>query len=431
MLVNSAQFDGMASSKAIEAISNLIEREKWGKRTVSYRIRDWLISRQRYWGTPIPIIYCGRCGTIPVQEEKLPVLLPPDAQFKPTGESPLSTNAEFSQTKCPSCNGKARRETDTMDTFVDSSWYMLRFISPQHNEGPFDQTLAEEWMPVDQYTGGAEHAVMHLLYARFFTKAMRDLGLLKFNEPFLRLYNQGTIIASGAKMSKSRGNVINPDEYTQTLGADVVRAYLMFLGPWNQGGDWTDTGINGVARWMNRVWELCLRDPGELPNQIDGTQTHRKLHKTIKKVYADLDRFKFNTAIAALMDFTNHLNRTWDHKESHPDLWNDCIEKLLLMLAPLAPHISEELWERTGHTYSIHNQPFPKWDTTLSPENVITLIVQVNGRLRDRIQVPASITKREAQELSLASPKIRNHTKDKALKNLVYVPGRLVNIVVN
>ena len=431
VLVNSAQFDRLSSSKAIEAISDLIEREKWGNRTVSYRIRDWLISRQRYWGTPIPIIYCGTCGTIPVQEKNLPVLLPPDAQFKPTGESPLSTNAKFAQTNCPSCNGKARRETDTMDTFVDSSWYMLRFISPQHNKGPFDQTLAAEWMPVDQYTGGAEHAVMHLLYARFFTKAMRDLGLLKINEPFLRLYNQGTIIASGAKMSKSRGNVINPDEYTQTLGADVVRVYLMFLGPWDQGGDWTDTGINGVARWMNRIWELCLRDSKEFPNQVDGTQTYRKLHKTIEKVYSDLDRFKFNTAIATLMDFTNHLSRTWAHKESYPDQWNDCIEQLLLMLAPLAPHITEELWERTGHDYSIHDQPFPKWDATLPPEDVITLIVQVNGRLRDRIQVPASITEREAQELSLASPKIRNHTKDKTLKNLIYVPGRLVNIVVN
>jgi len=430
VMVNSDRFNGMASAKAIDAIADLVESRGWGRRTVSYRIRDWLISRQRYWGTPIPIIYCDACGTVPVPEEDLPVLLPPDAEFKPTGQSPLATHAQFVHTSCPSCGASARRETDTMDTFVDSSWYMLRYTSPHYQQGPFHPGIMAQWLPVNQYTGGAEHAVMHLLYARFFIKALRDLGLVKFGEPFLRLYNQGTIIASGAKMSKSRGNVINPDNYVNALGADVVRTYLMFLGPWDQGGDWTDTGINGVARWLNRVWELCPRDPGELPQGAAGHQTRRKLHQTMEKVYNDLDRFKFNTAIAALMEFCNELSRAWEQKEINAALWRECVEKLLMMLAPLAPHLAEELWERTGHAYSIHTQPFPKWDSALAAEEMITLVVQVNGRLRDRLQVPASITEGEALGLALASPKVQAYTQDKVVKNQVYVPGRLVNIVV-
>ncbi|MEE8159753.1 MAG: leucine--tRNA ligase [Dehalococcoidia bacterium] len=434
-MVNSGQFDGMASPDAVEAIADLVESKGWGHRALSYRIRDWLISRQRYWGTPIPIVYCAACGTVPVPEDDLPVLLPPNAEFKPTGKSPLATNEEFVHTTCPSCGGEAHRETDTMDTFVDSSWYMFRFASPHYDKGPFDPALVEKWLPVDQYTGGAEHAVMHLLYARFFTKALRDMGLVKFDEPFLRLFNQGIIIAGGAKMSKSRGNVINPDDYVESLGADVVRTYLMFLGPWDQGGDWTDTGINGVARWMNRIWDLFQRDTEKLPENVQNAQalaqTRRKLHQTIEKVYNDLDRFKFNTAIAALMELSNHLARAWDQGEIDAPLWGECVEKFLVMLAPLAPHNAEELWERVGHPYSVHNQPFPKWDPTLAAEEMITLVVQVNGRLRDRLEVPASISESDAKELVLASPKVRPHTQNKTVKNLVYVPGRLVNIVVD
>ena len=434
-MVNSGQFDGMASPNAVEAIADLVESKGWGHRALSYRIRDWLISRQRYWGTPIPIVYCAACGTVPVPEDDLPVLLPPNAEFKPTGESPLATNEEFVHTTCPSCDGEAHRETDTMDTFVDSSWYMFRFASPNYDKGPFDPALVEKWLPVDQYTGGAEHAVMHLLYARFFTKALRDMGLVKFDEPFLRLFNQGIIISGGAKMSKSRGNVINPDDYVESLGADVVRTYLMFLGPWDQGGDWTDTGINGVARWMNRIWDLFQQDTKKLPENVQNAQalaqTRRKLHQTIEKVYNDLDRFKFNTAIAALMELSNHLARAWDQGEIDAPLWGECVEKFLVMLAPLAPHNAEELWERVGHPYSVHNQPFPKWDPTLAAEEMITLVVQVNGRLRDRLEVPASISESDAKELVLASPKVRPHTQNKTVKNLVYVPGRLVNIVVD
>jgi leucyl-tRNA synthetase len=288
----------------------------------------------------------------------------------------------------------------------------------------------KKWLPVDQYTGGAEHAVMHLLYARFFIKALRDMGLVSFNEPFIRLFNQGTIIASGAKMSKSRGNVISPDKYVQTMGADVVRTYLMFLGPWDQGGDWTDTGINGVVRWMNRIWDLCQRDPGTLPPSADGTEILRKLHQTVEKVYGDLDGFKFNTAIAALMELSNHLNRAWDEGAINGDLWRECIEKLLLMLAPFAPHLAEELWEHNGHPYSVHNQAFPKWDPGLTAEDMITLVVQVNGRLRDRMEVPASITEEEARKLVMTSPKVKAYTEDKTVKSLIYVPGRLVNVVV-
>ena len=434
VMVNSGRFDGMASPDAINSIADLIESKGWGGRMLSYRIRDWLISRQRYWGTPIPIVYCDDCGAVPVPSDSLPVLLPLDAEFKPTGDSPLATNHGFVHTTCPTCDGEARRETDTMDTFVDSSWYMFRFASPREDKGPFDPTLVGQWLPVDQYTGGVEHAVMHLLYARFFTKALRDMGLLNFDEPFLRLFNQGTIVASGAKMSKSRGNVINPDNYVEDLGADVVRAYLMFLGPWDQGGDWTDTGINGIARWMNRTWDLLQQDPSKLPATVEKgagpAQTRRKLHQTIEKVHNDLDRFKFNTAIAAMMELSNHLSQAWNQGEVDAALWRECVEKFLLLLAPIAPHVAEELWERTGHPYSIHNRTFPKWDPAMTAEETITLVVQVNGRLRDRLEAPASISENDVKEMALSSPKVQIHTRNKKIKNLVYVPGRLVNVVV-
>ena len=313
-MANSGQFDGQPVLDGYRAIAEHIEAQGWGRSTASYRMRDWLISRQRYWGTPIPIVYCETCGTVPVHEDQLPVLLPEDAEFRPTGESPLRLHEGFYHTTCPQCGAGAHRETDTMDTFVDSSWYFLRFASPGYDKGAFDHELAHRWCPVDQYTGGAEHAVMHLLYARFFTKALRDLGVVEFDEPFLRLFNQGTILSSHAKMSKSRGNVIAPDDYVSTLGADVVRLYLMFLGPWEGGGDWSDTGINGTARWMNRVWDLCQRDVSALPDQGASAdrETARLLHQTIRRVITDLERFKFNTALAALMELTNALGPAYD-----------------------------------------------------------------------------------------------------------------------
>jgi leucyl-tRNA synthetase len=322
-----------------------------------------------------------------------------------------------------------------MDTFVDSSWYMGRFTSPHYADGPFDPDALKEWMPVDQYTGGAEHAVMHLLYARFFTKALRDMGMVDFDEPFLRLYNQGIILGEDhEKMSKSRGNVVNPDEYVGRLGADSVRCFLMFLGPWDQGGPWSTSGINGAARWLNRVWELCQHDPSVLaegPADDTGTKDIlRKLHQTIKKCYSDLDRFRFNTAIAALMELSNELGRGWNEGSVGSDTWKMCIENFLLMLAPIAPHIAEELWERAGYSYSIHNQRFPQWDEVLAAEEVITLVIQVNGRLRDKLTVPADIAEEEAKSLALASDKVQSHIDGKQVARTVYVPGRLVNVVV-
>ena len=431
--VNSGPFDGLPSGKGVERIADHVEQNGWGRRTVQYRMRDWLISRQRYWGTPIPILYCDECGTVPIPEADLPLLLPEDAEFRPTGQSPLTYHEAFVNTRCPNCDRPAKRETDTMDTFVDSSWYMLRFTSPQYREGAFDPVAVKSWSPVDQYTGGAEHAVMHLLYARFFTKALRDLGLLDFDEPFKRLYNQGHIIAGSQKMSKSRGNVIAPDEYVAEVGADVVRCYLMFLGPWDQGGDWSDTGLNGVARWMNRVWDLAQRDASQLEGFAtdEGAirETARAVHKTIRRVTDDLDRFKFNTALAALMELSNTLSQAWERRAINSEGWNDAVEKLLLLIAPMAPHVAEELWERTGHAYSVHSQTLPSWDARLAADEVITLVVQVNGRLRDRIQAPADITDEKAKKLALDSERVEPYIEGKQVARVVYVPGKLVNIV--
>ncbi len=431
---NSGSFDGMPNTAGKDAIADHVEAQGWGHRAISYRLRDWLISRQRYWGTPIPMVYCQGCGVVPVPADDLPVLLPSDAEFRPTGQSPLSLDDDFINTPCPRCGQPATRETDTMDTFVDSSWYMERFTSPGYEKGPFDPRALAEWMPVDQYTGGAEHAVMHLLYARFFTKALRDMGLVEFDEPFRRLYNQGIILGEDhEKMSKSRGNVVNPDEFVSTLGADAVRCFLMFLGPWDQGGPWSTSGINGTARWLNRLWELCQQDPGSLDESPTDETTvrdiQRKLHQTIKRCYEGLDRFRFNTTISAMMELSNDLGRAWSDGSVEPATWRESIEKLLLMLAPVAPHLAEELWERTGHSYSIHQQLFPAWDEELAAEEVVTLVIQVNGKLRDKLEVPADVAEEEAKSLALASPKVQAHLGGKQVARTIYVPGRLVNVV--
>jgi len=431
-MVNSGPFDGTPSEEGKTAVAEYIEKQGWGKRTVSYRLRDWLVSRQRYWGAPIPIVYCQQCGIVPVPEEQLPVLLPEDAEFRPTGESPLRLHQGFVNTTCPQCRGPAQRETDTMDTFMCSNWYFMRYIDPRNRERPFSRELARKWLPVDQYTGGAEHAVMHLLYARFFTKAARDMGEVEFDEPFLRLFNQGTIIAGKAKMSKSRGNVVAPDEYVARLGADAVRVYLMFIGPWEQGGEWDDSGLAGVSRWLNRVWNLVL-SPAEtatLPDAPATRELRRLMHKTIRRVTEDTERFRFNTMVAALMEYTNGLTRAKEAGPVDASAWRDAIDTLLLLMAPSTPHLAEELWERTGHTYSIHNHAWPEWDEELAQEEEITLVVQVNGKLRDRLQVPTDITEERAKELALASARVRAHTDRKQVVRVIYVPGRLVNVVV-
>ncbi|MBM3948563.1 MAG: leucine--tRNA ligase [SAR202 cluster bacterium] len=433
--VNSGPFDGLPSTDGWHRIANHVEARGWGKHTVNFRMRDWLISRQRYWGTPIPIIYCDHCGTVPVPENDLPVLLPDDAEFKPTGESPLARHAGFVNTACPQCGRPAKRETDTMDTFVDSSWYFLRYASPDHDAAPFEPQAAKKWTPVDQYTGGAEHAVMHLLYSRFFTRAMRDLGLVDFDEPFLRLFNQGIILGEDhEKMSKSRGNVIAPDKFVEELGADAVRCYLMFLGPWDQGGSWNTAGINGVARWLNRVWDITQRDPKEMDAAPVDEQAVRDLaravHKTVRKVTEDLDRFKFNTALASLMELSNTMADVWTRKDVGATAWREAVEKLVALLAPMAPHVAEELWERTGKPFSVHQQAWPKWDPALAADEVITLVVQVNGKLRDRIEAPVGVSEEEARRLALATERVQPHLGGKPPKRVIYIPGKLVNVVV-
>jgi len=430
-MVNSGEFNGLPSEQGYKAICDLLEAKGWGKGTVIYRLRDWLISRQRYWGAPIPMIYCDKCGIVPVPEEDLPVLLPPDAEFKPTGESPLKYCQSFVNTTCPKCSGAAKRETDTMDTFICSSWYFLRYTSLETSNAPFNAAKVKYWLPVDLYTGGAEHAVMHLLYARFFVKALRDMGLVNFDEPFNRLFNQGTIICSGDKMSKSRGNVIAPDEYVAEVGADAVRGYLMFIGPWELGGEWNDRGLVGVSRWLNRVWTLATT---EYSSRVVDLETEKEflhlMHKTIKEVTADLERLRFNTMLASLMEFSNYLSKVKERGMVSDSLWREAISHFLLLLAPTAPHLAEELWTRTGHSYTIHNQPWPEYDQELAKEEEITLVIQINGKLRDKLLVPASISEAEAKELALNRERVKAYIDGKKLTRVIYVPRRVVNIVV-
>ncbi|MBA7668931.1 Leucine--tRNA ligase [subsurface metagenome] len=435
-MVNSGQFNRLPSQQGMEAVSDFLQEKGWGKRAISYRLRDWLISRQRYWGAPIPIIYCPNCGLVPVPEPDLPVLLPENAEFKPTGESPLKYCEQFVNTTCPQCSSPAKRETDTMDTFMCSSWYFLRYASPHCDTAPFANDELRYWLPVDLYTGGAEHAVMHLFYARFFIKALQDMGLVDFSEPFSRLFNQGVIVAGRQKMSKSRGNVITPDVYVSELGADAVRAYLMFVAPWEQGGEWDDSGISGISRWLNRVWNLVLKgySCSEAVSSAVRQKAERELsritHQTIRKVTDDLEKLRFNTMIAALMEFTNYLAKVRETGVVIDSAWEESVDSLLLLLAPTAPHLAEELWQRTGHEYSIHNQSWPQWDEGLAKDEEITLVIQVNGKLRDRIAVPASVTEAEARQLAQESQRVKAHTEGKELLKTIYVPGRLVNLVV-
>jgi leucyl-tRNA synthetase len=429
-MVNSGQFNGLSSEQGYEAICGLLEEKGWGRRTVVYRLRDWLISRQRYWGAPIPMIYCDKCGIVPVPEEDLPVLLPRDAAFKPTGESPLKYCQSFVSTTCPKCSGPAQRETDTMDTFMCSSWYFLRYTSPKTRSAPFDAAKTKYWLPVDLYTGGAEHAVMHLFYARFFIKALKDMGLVDFDEPFVRLFNQGTIIYRGDKMSKSRGNVIAPDEYVARLGADAVRAYLMFLGPWELGGEWSGRGIVGISRWLNRLWSLITID---YISRVVDPQVDRELlrltHRTIKEVTADLEKFRFNTMLSSLMEFSNYLSKIKQNGTVSDSLWKETIGYFLRLLAPTAPHLAEELWHRIGRPYSVHNQSWPVYNEELAKEEEITLVIQVNGKLRDKVVVPASISEVEAKEIALGRERVKAYINGKKFIRLIYVPKRVVNVV--
>ncbi|CAN5858668.1 leucine--tRNA ligase [soil metagenome] len=426
--INSKFLDGLGIEDASKRMVEYLEERDKGRTAVTYRLHDWLISRQRYWGTPIPIIYCNDCGTVPVPEEDLPVRLPEDAEFTPTGESPLKLDDDFYNTECPTCGGAATRETDTMDTFMDSSWYQYRYLSPHYDKGPFDPERGAKWLPVDQYTGGIEHAVMHLLYTRFFTKVMRDIGLVDFDEPMLRLFNQGIILGEdGDKMSKSRGNVVNPQEFVDRYGSDALRCFLMFIGPWNEGGPWNGQGIEGVSRWLRRAMSL-VADGEATGAEADPGELDRRTNQTIKKVTEDLEVFRFNTAVAALMEQTNYLMGIKGRVEGQS--WGEALRKFVLVLAPFVPHHAEEMWAAIDEPYSVHQQAWPEWDESRIQAAEITLVVQVNGKLRDRIEAPADISEEAAKELALSSEKVRPHVDGKEIRKAVYVPGRLVNLVV-
>jgi len=433
-MINSGPLTGTPGDVAVKKTIEWLEERGIGEYAINYRLRDWLISRQRYWGTPIPIIYCEKCGIVPVPEEDLPVLLPENVDFTPTGtgESPLATASEFVNTTCPQCGGPARRETDTMDTFVDSSWYYLRYCDSRNTEMPFDPEKVNYWMPVDQYTGGIEHAILHLLYSRFFTKFIRDLGLLKVDEPFAALFTQGMVLKGGVAMSKSLGNIVSVDEITSTYGADTARTFTLFVAPPEVDFEWTDQGVEGAHRFLNRVWRLSLEVAETEEVAFEDEKSRRDLlgviHRTIKRVTRDIERFHFNTAVSALMELTNALMGHKDRYGVTPTV-REGTEKLLLLLAPIAPHITEELWERLGKPYSIHQQPWPEWDEQLAKEEIITLVVQVNGKVLDRLQVPADISEEEAKKLALDSPRVRRYTEGKEIKKVIFVPGRLVNVV--
>ncbi|MBF8289776.1 MAG: leucyl-tRNA synthetase [Chloroflexi bacterium] len=450
-LVNSGPYTGMPADEGGRAITAALAERGLGKAAITYRIRDWLISRQRYWGTPIPIIHCDRCGAVPVPDEDLPVLLPETVDYHGSGDNPLARDEAFLRVTCPSCEGPARRETDTLDTFIDSSWYWFRYLSPEKAGGPVDTALVDRWTPVDQYTGGAEHAVMHLLYSRFFTKAMRDIGLLHENEPFRRLFNQGQILgADGERMSKSRGNVQDPDELVQRYGADTVRLFLMFMGPWDQGGPWSPTGIGGISRFLNRVWTVAMDphgrdagDPeaGQLPAEQDRAAAEAALrsaaHRALRDVTADYEGFRFNTMVARLMELCNVLVRYRGTEAAGGEAWDEAVRLLLLMLAPAAPHITEELWSRrlaaAGRApFSIHTERWPDVDPTAVVEETREVPVQVNGKLRDKVVVPADVTDADLELMVLAAPKVIAALAGKTPDRVIVAGGgRLVNLVVH
>ncbi len=431
-LVNSGSFTGTPVAGAVEKVTDWLEAQGTGKASINYRLRDWLISRQRYWGAPIPVVYCPEHGAVPVPDEDLPVMLPMDVEFMPTGESPLKMNDEFLHTTCPICDQPALRETDTMDTFMCSSWYQFRYLSPGYDEGPFDPEEGAYWLPVDQYTGGIEHATMHLIYTRFFNKAMREMGLVDADEPMLALFNQGMVLGEdGEKMSKSRGNVVAPDALVDKYGADTVRAYLMFFSRWEQGGPWNYDGIKGPQRLIYDVWDVATHDyqPGNI-DQAANRALHRKTHQSIRKVTEDFENFSFNTAVAAIMELRNAITEAQKGANVETDTWNEAVDSLLLLLSPISPHITEELWSRRGRSYSIHQQSWPTWDEEAVKEDTIELVIQVNGRVRDKLEVAVGTPDDTLKELALASEKAQSWMDGKEPRKVIVVRGRLVNIVV-
>jgi len=430
-MVNSGALTGTLGEHSMSAAIAHIEKLGVGKGAVNYRLRDWLISRQRYWGAPIPIIYCPTHGAVPVPEDQLPVLLPDDVEWLPTGESPLKLHPTWRFTTCPICGAPAERETDTMDTFMCSSWYFMRYLSPDYDKYPVDPDQYNYWMPVDTYTGGSEHATMHLIYARFFWKAARDCGITEGPEPFLQLRNQGMVLGEdGEKMSKSRGNVVSPDELVEKYGADTVRAYLTFFARWELGAPWNSSGIEGSSRWLKRLWSLLLEEEGGSPDAATLRSLRRKTHQALKAVTYDFENFEFNTIVSTLMELLNEMSKAKAAGAYGSKEWQECADIYLRMLAPVCPHISEELWQKLGKPYSIHQQPWPKVDEEAAKDDEITLVVQVNGKLRDRIQVSPAISEADARAAALSSPTVQAFLEGNEPKKVIYVPGRLVNIVV-
>ncbi len=436
IMVNSGNFSGTPSQEGIEKVIEFLQEKGIGGKEVNYKLRDWLISRQRYWGAPIPIIYCEKCGEVPVPEKDLPVLLPKEVEFKGKGESPLITNPEFVNTTCPKCGGPGKREIDTMDTFVCSSWYFLRFPNPDLEHIPFDTDLVNKWLPVDKYVGGAEHAVMHLLYARFITKVFYDLKLINFDEPFQRLVHQGVITKDGNKMSKSRGNVVNPDVFISKYGSDTFRMYMMFMGSYSDGGDWSDKGITGIYRFLNRVWrliDLLKRNKATGSETEKSQELERVLHYTIKMVTTDLDRFQFNTAISRIMELVNAMYLYI--QDVRPENQNkDMLEKtkkaVIILLAPFAPHFSEELWEKIGEPYSVFDVNWPEYDEQKTKQQTVSIAVQINGKVRSTIEVDLDADDQTVIHKAFADEKVQKYIEGKQIIKKIVVKNRLLNLVV-
>jgi leucyl-tRNA synthetase len=423
-MVNSGEFDGLDTRTGFDRITASLEAKGQGHRSVKYRLRDWLISRQRYWGSPIPVVYCEVDGIVPVPKDQLPVLLP--EEYKPLAENP-----EFWRTKCPKCGRDARRETDTMDTFIDSSWYFLRYASPHDTTRPFDPELANHWMPVDQYTGGVEHAILHLLYSRFFVKVLHDAGMLDTSEPFTRLFNQGMVKRFGQVMSKSKGNGVSPDELVAEQGADAGRVYEMFIGPPEEDVEWTDAGLNGVARFLQRVWRLVV-EPSSIVVEgggADGRLLARKVAQTVQKVTEDYDGLRFNTAVAYLMELANAMQDYLQHAGARDAGWDSAVGTLVKLLNPIAPHVSEEMWERLGGDGMLADAAWPQFDAAAAAEPEVVVVVQVGGKLRARLTMPAGSSEDQVLKAALAEPKVKAALNGSKPAKVIFVPDRLINLV--
>ncbi len=419
--INSGFLDGLNKEEALNKMYDYLEEKGCGKKTTTYKLRDWLVSRQRYWGAPIPVIYCEKCGIVPVPESDLPVVLPDDVEFTPDGESPLKKCESFMKTTCPCCGAPATREADTLDTFVCSSWYFLRYPDNLNDKAPFEKEIVNKMLPVDKYVGGIEHACMHLLYARFFVKALRDMGYLNFDEPFKSLVHQGTILGpDGEKMSKSKGNTVSPDEYVEEYGSDVLRGYLMFGFNYVDGGPWTDDGIKSINKFYNRIVKLVENIDEE---EKEFPELEVSMHKTIKAVRTDIEKFQFNTCISRIMEYTNALSK-------YDKIPRKYIETLILLLAPFAPHITEELWESIGNAYSVYNQRYPEYDEEKTKDESKTIGIQVNGKLRGEITVTESDTEASVKEKVLSEENIKKYTDEKEIVKFIYIPNKIVSIIV-